>query len=102
MKKKWIVAPRISEDLIEHLLKARGIEDADAFLHPEFSARHDPFLLSNLGDAVERIAGAVKNHQTIGLYGDYDCDGIPGTALLYRGLKEIGAEAAVYIPRREV
>ncbi len=102
MKKKWIVAEKKSEDLIEHLLKVRGISDKEAFLHPQFQNRHDPFLLSNLDTAVERLAKAVKDRETIGLYGDYDCDGIPGTALLWRGLKEIGAEPIVYIPRREV
>ena len=72
------------------------------FLNPQFGNRHDPELLPNLTSAVERLHYAILNHQTIGLYGDYDCDGIPGTALLARALSALGVKFKVYIPYREL
>ncbi len=101
MKKKWIVADRQADDLIEHLLKVRGIADKDRFLHPQFEHRHDQHLLIGLPQATMRISKALKDQEIIGLYGDYDCDGIPGTALMYQALVALGATPKVYIPTRE-
>ncbi len=101
MKKKWIVAERKADDVIEHLLLSRGITGRDAFLNPSFDQdRHDPLLLSGMDKAVELLSFAVQDQKPIGIYGDYDCDGIPGTALLYRGLQQLGSHPHIYIPRR--
>lgn len=100
--RKWIIAERMSKDLLDHLLLLRGVADVNAFLQPQFGALNDPFLLPDMKRAVERIERAIKNREQIGLYGDYDCDGIPGTALLWRAFQALGAVPVVYIPKREV
>src|SRR5262249_17925283 len=50
--------------------------------------------------AVERILAAVRAGQRICVYGDYDVDGVTGTAILYRGLQLLGAGVDFYVPHR--
>ncbi len=62
----------------------------------------DPFLLQDMDKAVERIGRAVEEGQKICIYGDYDCDGITSTVLLfYTYLQSIGADVFFYIPDRD-
>ncbi len=51
--------------------------------------------------AVERIRKALYNEEKIAIYGDYDCDGITSTALLYSYLENEGGDIIYYIPERE-
>lgn len=89
--KKWTIAKIQSDDPIVQILINRGIaqkEDQDRFLHLNFDRDFlNPFLLKDMKAAVERIKRAIKNNEKIGIFGDYDADGIPGTALLIRALK---------------
>jgi single-stranded-DNA-specific exonuclease len=102
MDKNWIIASRKDKDLIRDLLVKRFIKDYEAFLDPDFNKHRHLFeLLPNIKEATNKVLDAIKYNWTIGLFGDYDADGIPGTALLYLGLKQIGVEAKVHIPRRE-
>lgn len=101
MKRTWVVTERRDNDLITHLLGSRGVIDREAFLHPEFSTRPDPHQFLGVPEAVSQISRALKEGRRVGLYGDYDCDGIPGTALLFRALAAIGTSPFVYIPKRE-
>jgi single-stranded-DNA-specific exonuclease len=73
---------------------------ADAFLNPQFKDLHSPWLLPNMHPAADRIVQAVRNHEKITLYGDYDVDGITGTAMLWHTLKTAGANVDYYIPHR--
>lgn len=85
------------------LLKARGLEDqsaAHAFLEGE-GALHDPMLLPDMDKAAERVKKAVEGQEKILVYGDYDCDGITATVLLYDYLDNAGADVLYYIPERE-
>ena len=59
-----------------------------------------PFLLQHMQRAVDRILQAIRGHEKIMLYGDYDVDGTTGTALLLLFLKEQGAEVSYYINDR--
>lgn len=105
MEKVWEVRPRKFDDLVEQLLSNRGIVDLgekETFFHPDFlSDSHDPYLMKGIKEAVARIKKAKENNEIIGLFADYDADGIPGAALLYKTLHQIGLEAIVYIPNRE-
>ena len=78
---------------LQQLLYTRGIEtsvDAEAFLHPSYdNDLHDPFLLNDMGTAVERILQAIKDEEQIVIYSDYDCDGIPGGVVLHDFFKAI-------------
>src|SRR5687767_9038564 len=80
--------------LIANLLVARNITTAPAahaFLEPKFRDLHSPYLLPNMHTAAERIAHAVREKQKITIFGDYDVDGITGTAMLWHTLKTAGA-----------
>ncbi|MCH7714193.1 MAG: DHH family phosphoesterase [Chloroflexi bacterium] len=57
-------------------------------------------LLPDMSDAVSRLTKALDAHELIGVFGDFDTDGITGTALLVRGLEEVGARVAPYLPDR--
>lgn len=88
--------------LIQQILYNRGFENAanaEAFLHVEGEIL-DPYLLSDVPTAVERIEHAVREHERVVVYGDFDVDGITGTALLTQALQELGADVQPYIPDR--
>ena len=110
--KEWIlpkpVPPVIRQELgdypalIQQILYNRGYEDA---IHAELFLQQDeqmldPFLLSDLPSAVERIQQAIQTHENMVVYGDFDVDGITGTALLTQALQELGAHVQPYIPDR--
>jgi single-stranded-DNA-specific exonuclease len=85
------------------LLVSRGHRDADAaerHLLASPMSLHDPFLFPGLRRATERIARAVRERETILVHGDYDVDGVTGTALLMRLFAELGARAEWHIPNR--
>lgn len=89
--------------LIAQLLHNRGVDDPDAaraYLNPKLTDLHDPELLGGAVEAAERIARAVGDKAKIVIYGDYDVDGMTGTAILYRGLKMLDADVDYYIPHR--
>jgi single-stranded-DNA-specific exonuclease len=90
--------------LLAQLLYNRGIkriEEYEAFLSSDRSLMADPYLLSGMKEAVERINQAAINHETLAIYGDFDADGITSTALLVQGLGMIGIKAIPYIPHRQ-
>ena len=86
------------------LLYNRGYdtpEKAHAFIHTDISALHDPFLMKDMDKAVERIAAAIQNNETIAIYGDYDVDGVTSVTSIYLYLKSKGADIVYYIPSRD-
>ena len=85
------------------LLVVRGIhtkEEASAFVHPSLKALHDPFLMRDMEPAVERLLRAVKHHERIMVYGDYDVDGTTAVALMYTFLRTQTDNLVYYIPDR--
>ncbi|QEM70165.1 single-stranded-DNA-specific exonuclease RecJ [Geobacter sp. FeAm09] len=85
------------------VLVARGIETANEaapFLAPSLSDMLDPQLLRGVAGAVERLLAARRNRETICIYGDYDVDGISGTALLVSFLRQTGFSCRYFIPNR--
>ncbi len=101
---EWKIQPRKYDDLIDQLLFNRGIDPAEkeSFFNPDFGKDlPDPYLLKGMKKAVERIKLAVEKKETVGIFADYDADGIPAAALLYKTLKAIGLKSHVYIPNRE-
>ncbi|MCA9388343.1 single-stranded-DNA-specific exonuclease RecJ [Candidatus Berkelbacteria bacterium] len=102
LAKVWQIVPRTEADLINQLLKNRGITDRDCFFNPDYERdSHDPYLMPNMEQVVARILKSITDQEKIVVYGDYDADGIPGTALLVRVLRENGALVEAYIPDRE-
>jgi len=93
------------DELTALLLLGRGHKDhaaAREHLHPELKRLHDPFLLPGMRAATERIARALERGETILVHGDYDVDGVTGTALLVRLFRLLGARAEWHIPSRLV
>ena len=86
--------------LVERILEKRGIEDKKGFLNPQYHPRHDPFLLTDMEKAAERILAAIEKNEKICIWHDYDCDGVPGGALLYDFFKTIGSPVSTYVPER--
>src|SRR3989344_4791261 len=91
--------------LVVRLLAKRGITEAaavSAFLNPDYELHtHDPFLLQGMDIAVERLLSAVEKNERIAVYADFDCDGIPGAALLSDFFNKIEYENfEVYLPHR--
>lgn len=86
-----------------HLLYNRGIrtaEDADLFLNSDERLLNDPALLPDMKRAVERLRRALDDGEHIAVFGDFDADGITGTALLTIALRKLDAKVTPYIPDR--
>ena len=85
------------------VLCARGVDTApaaSAFLAHGPDLLHDPFLLRDMEKAVERISRAIREQETVAVYGDYDVDGITATCLLTQFLRTLGGQVVSYIPDR--
>jgi single-stranded-DNA-specific exonuclease len=91
--------------LFDQILAARGLDEksAKAFLNPDYSGTHDPFLLPDMQAAVDRLVIARVKQEHITIYGDYDIDGLTATTVLLDGLKSFGFEHVdTFIPNRFV
>lgn len=89
---------------IAALLEARGYRDAEAidrFLRPVYERDlADPFLMTGMEAAVERIQQAASRGERVVVYGDYDIDGVTSTALMLEVLELQGITASHFIPDR--
>jgi single-stranded-DNA-specific exonuclease len=89
--------------VIARLLCQRGFDDpaeAQRFLAPELSQLHDPYLLTGMREAVERIRAAVARRESIAIHGDYDVDGVTSTAILRRAIEVLGGDVVHFVPDR--
>ena len=119
IEKRWVVKPQGDRVAVEalashlrmspvlaNLLVQRGIdtvEKAQKFFSPSLKDLHDPFLMKDMERAVERIEKAVKTHEKVMIYGDYDVDGTTAVSLVYKFLSQIGHKNLLfYIPDRYV
>jgi single-stranded-DNA-specific exonuclease len=90
-------------NIIANLLVQRGInnyDEAKKFFRPNLKDLHDPFLLKDMEEAVERIFIAIKAGERILVYGDYDVDGTSAVALVYSYLESFYSGVDFYIPDR--
>ncbi len=118
MTKQWIPKPEVNGQLRESLAReigvdeltasmliARGITDFDSakkFFRPELSELHNPYLMKDMDNAVERLSLAIDNNEFILVYGDYDVDGTTAVTLFYSFLKELNVRCDYYIPDRYI
>ncbi|HKY51493.1 MAG TPA: single-stranded-DNA-specific exonuclease RecJ [Candidatus Limnocylindria bacterium] len=95
-----ITAPDGIPPLVARILSARGIELAEMndFIAARATSDGPPML--DLDRAVERLRRALAARERIVVYGDYDVDGIAGSAILVRAFRQLGAGVAAYIPNR--
>ena len=118
----WQIAPQVSEEetdaypeidpVVLQLLANRGIksqEAIDIFLGPDWGRdTHDPSLFLHMKQATNRVFQAIEREEMISVHGDYDADGVCGTAVLVTVLRDIcrqlkcdHARFSTYIPHRE-
>lgn len=91
------------EHILDILLKKRGLEsqkEIDDFINPKLESFHNPFDFEKMEEAVNKIIEIKNNKQKIIIYGDYDVDGITGTAFLTKVLREAGISSDYYIAAR--
>ncbi|MEG2614523.1 MAG: single-stranded-DNA-specific exonuclease RecJ [Alistipes sp.] len=117
IEKRWVVKPQgdptavaaLAAELkispvLANLLVQRGIDNverANKFFDPQLSDLHDPFLMKDMDKAVERVERAVREQETIMVYGDYDVDGCTAVALVYKFLRRLKHKNLMfYIPDR--
>ena len=89
--------------LMASLLLRRGCDTPEAvrtFLEAPLTALHDPRQMAGMDVAVSRLRAAVARREPILVCGDYDVDGVTGTALLVDGLRRAGGEVDSRVPRR--
>ena len=85
------------------ILADRGIRtaaEARAYIRPSLDSLHDPFLMRDMGAAVDRLCQAIDAHEQIMVYGDYDVDGTTAVALMYSFLRTQTDNLIYYIPDR--
>ena len=115
MKFRWMPAPaqpllaakvarqfQISGLLAQCLLN-RELENPEriaGFLEPRLKNLADPFLLPQMGKAVERLLQARTDAEPVVIFGDYDVDGVTSTALLLEFLRALGWRVEHYLPHR--
>jgi len=113
IKKRWQIAKTLSQEaehnlakyppLLRQILFNRGFAEEEAathFLAAVTSEDHNPFLLSGMEAAVERLERAISQGESIVVYGDYDADGVTSSALLVQCLRVLNGEVRHYIPDR--
>ncbi len=82
------------------LLQARGLHESDPFFSPKLSNLPDPDTMKDMEKASKRVVQAIINQEHIHIFGDFDCDGVSGTAILTEALRAVGAKVTFSIPHR--
>ena len=75
-------------------------EDIQLFLNPTRKDFHDPFFITDMKKAVQRIVQAIEKQEKVTIYGDYDVDGITSITVLKSFLQDRGLQVSSYIPNR--
>jgi len=104
----WQIKKRVFSDPIKQILFNRQIIDvnesknSEIFLEPNFDRNlYNSKLLPDFRKFEKRIISAIEKKEKVGIYADYDADGIPGAAFLSKALSKIGLENETYIPSRD-
>ena len=112
--KDWnipFIRPEIPEGLVKagfspllcQVLALRGIDSAEKARELLYGGRetlHDPLLMLGMAGARDRVLKAIKGHETVAVYGDYDVDGITSTCMVTDWLRGKGLTCYYYIPDR--
>ena len=88
---------------IAQILAKRGIDTTqklNALVDPPHKLPYDPLRISGMDIALRRIYSAINNQERVGVFGDFDVDGITGTAIISEGLSSLGIPVTPYLPHR--
>jgi single-stranded-DNA-specific exonuclease len=89
--------------IIARLLCLRGLGDPEAashFLAPSLDHLHDPYRLTDLAPAVDRLLAAIARRERVAVHGDYDVDGVTSTVILRRVIELLGGDVIHFLPER--
>lgn len=115
MSKRWRIRPFDRQQIdafarsaalspvLAQLLLARGIHEVDQahqFLEPKLSDLRDPNELPGVAAAADLLYVAIGDKRRIVIYGDYDVDGMSGTAILHQCLRLLGGNVGYFVPNR--
>ena len=115
MEKKWLIRNTSKDisslaknsgvsEVIAKILVNRGFYneiDIKKFMRASLEDLYDPFLMKDMEKARDLIKLAIENKKKIVVYGDYDADGVTSTVIMYKALKQCGAQVDYYVPDRE-
>ena len=95
-------ASKISTILAQALINRglSGIAEIDAFITPKLNFLSNPYDIPDMEKAAQRVLLAKEKRERVAVYGDYDVDGVTGTAILLLTFKDLGIDATYYIPHR--
>ena len=115
-KHTWKDAPVVDNDTVSRLVEAldiphagatllaaremAGVDAARSYLNPSEQDSHDPFAFENMEAAVELLQKTVAEKRSVLVHGDYDVDGISGTALLFHYLESLVPDLRRFVPDR--
>ena len=88
--------------LVSRLLSQRGItiQEAKNFLKSPYENLSDPFSLPNMKEAVDIFCWAIDNKKTVAVMGDYDCDGVISSSMVYDLCRFFNLDCKVFLPHR--
>ncbi len=97
------LSSRFNIDLLTAaILVRRGIhdyEDIMYYLENDLRFLHNPYLFSEMEDAVDRMRTAIEERENVFIFGDRDVDGITSTVLLYQELVKFGLDVSWMLPQ---
>ena len=91
------------DSFLNELLALRGLNDEkeiEKFLNPTREDFISPFVFLDMQKAVDRINLAIEKQEKILIWGDFDCDGVTSSSILYKALNELNANVITFIPDR--
>ena len=100
---QWRHGPLVSSDPLDtwqSLLQLKGLSETDAYFSPRLADLPDPDAMQDMAKAADRMAEAIRRGEKIHIFGDFDADGVCGTAILTEALRGAGAEVSSSIPHR--
>ncbi len=92
------LSPLLSQLLLNR--EILGTENVYNFLNPDFEKQFDPYLFRDMEISVSRIWKAINEDETIAVYGDYDCDAVTASSVLFQVFKYLNVKIINYIPDR--
>ena len=97
LNKKWVIKNNDpNKSTLEKIISNRSHLN----LENQLTEFHDPYLFTDMEKAVKRVKEAIYKNEKIIIFGDYDVDGITGTAILVHTLRHLNAQVSFRIPNR--
>lgn len=89
--------------VVAQILAVRGLThpaEVNSFLDLKMTGLRGPEELPGITQAVTSISRAIEAKRKVVVYGDYDCDGMTSTAILYRCISLLGGNVSYFVPSR--